>query len=376
METMRITLIISSLGPGGAERVISIMANYWAEHGQNVTLVTVGSQETDFYTLDPRVRRVGLHMMRDSSNFFAAVWGNVLRVWRLRQTIRDSHPDVILSFVDKTNVLALVSSLGLRKPVITSERIDPRQYEIGLIWEGLRRIVYPRAAAVVVQTHGVRSWAERLVNRTRVYVIPNPVQVPATSIECNGAQKLENSRQIVAAMGRLDRQKGFDLLLKAFARCAEQHTDWSLMILGEGDERASLEAIASELGIKDRVTMPGRTRDPFRILRGTDLFVLSSRYEGFPNALVEAMACKLPVICTDCPSGPRDIVRDGVDGILVPPNDVNALAEVMDRLMANQTERRYLAAHAVKVTERFGVDKVMNMWDELLIHTLRCRIHV
>jgi glycosyltransferase involved in cell wall biosynthesis len=172
-------------------------------------------------------------------------------------------------------------------------------------------------------------------------------------------------------MGRLNPQKGFDLLLQAFARCAEKHADWSLMILGEGDERPRLEAMASDLGIKDRVTMPGLVKDPLRILRGTDLFVLSSRYEGFPMALVEAMACKLPVISTDCPSGPRDIVRDGVNAILVPPNDVNALAGAMDRLMANQAERQRLGANAVQVIERFSVEKVMNIWDNLLSRTCR-----
>jgi glycosyltransferase involved in cell wall biosynthesis len=368
---MRITLIISSLGPGGAERVMSIMANYWAEHGHNLTLVTLGPPDTDFYALDPRVQRVGLDLMGYSSNFLAAVRNNVLRVRRLRQAIRASQPDVVLSFVDRTNVLVSMSTLGLGRPVIVSEHIDPRQHAVGFIWAGLRRLLYPRAAAVVVLTQGVRPWAEHFVKKETVHVIPNPVQVPAMSLESNGAQEPRGSGRTVAAMGRLNPQKGFDLLLQAFARCAEKHADWSLMILGEGDERPRLEAMASDLGIKDRVTMPGLVKDPLRILRGTDLFVLSSRYEGFPMALVEAMACKLPVISTDCPSGPRDIVRDGVNAILVPPNDVNALAGAMDRLMANQAERQRLGANAVQVIERFSVEKVMNIWDNLLSRTCR-----
>lgn len=372
MEAMRITLIISALGPGGAERVMSIMANYWAAHAQHVTLVTVGSLDTDFYALDPRVQRVGLGLMGYSSNFLAAVRNNVMRVRRLRQAIRTSQPDVVLSFVDRTNVLVLVSTLGLGMPVIVAEHTDPRQHAVGFIWAGLRRLLYPQAAAIVVLTQGLRPWAEHFVKKETVHVIPNPVQVPATSFESNGAQEPRGSGRTVAAMGRLSPVKGFDLLLKAFARCVEKHTDWSLMILGEGDERLRLEAMASDLGIKDRVTMPGLAKDPLRILSGTDLFVLSSRYEGFPMALVEAMACKLPVISADYPSGPRDIVRDGVDAILVPPNDVNALAGAMDRLMANQAERQRLGANAVQVIERFSIEKIMNTWDNLL--NLTCRV--
>ena len=372
MEAMRITLIISTLGPGGAERVMSIMANYWAVRGEYVTLVTIDSSDTDFYPLDPHVQRVGLGLMRDSSNFLAALRNNVLRVRRLRQAIRASHPDVVLSFLGRTNVLVLVSTLGLGRPVIVSEHTDPRQNAIGYTWAALRRLLYPRSAAVVVLTNGLRPWAEGFVKKGAVHIIPNPVQVPAMAFESNGAQGPKGSGRTVAAMGRLNPVKGFDLLLKAFARCAKKHTDWSLMILGEGDERPRLEAMASDLGIKDRVTLPGLVKDPLRILRRTDLFVLSSRYEGFPMALVEAMACKLPVISTDYPSGPQDIVRDGVSAILVPPNDVNALAGAMDRLMANQAERQRLGANAVQVIERFSIEKIMNMWDNLL--GLTCRV--
>jgi len=368
-NALRITLVISTLANGGAERVMTVMANYWAERDQEVTLITFASAKEDFYSLHPGIHRVGLNLMGASSHVAVAMKHNFQRLKRLRQEIKASRPDFVLSFIDKTNVLTLVASVGLGIPVIVSERNDPRQHSIGSAWSGLRFLLYRYADAVVVQSHAVHDWARRVVEGKSIYIIPNPVKP-----EFNGSPQVSSRKgvgHIVIAMGRLARQKGFDLLLRAFARCARKHLDWSLMILGEGEERGRLEALAVKLGIKDRVGMPGRTRDPFRILCGADLFVLPSRYEGFPNALVEAMACKLAVIGADCPSGPRDIIRDGVDGVLVPPNDVDALAAAMDRLMANPAERQRLSARAVEVVERFNIEKIMNMWDEVFTDVCR-----
>jgi GalNAc-alpha-(1->4)-GalNAc-alpha-(1->3)-diNAcBac-PP-undecaprenol alpha-1,4-N-acetyl-D-galactosaminyltransferase len=367
--TMRITLVISSLAAGGAERVLTSMANYWVERAHQVTLITVASADDDFYKHHPGIRRIALGLAGHSPHAVAAGWNNFRRLKRLREAIRTSKPDVILSFIDQANVLTLVASMGLGIPVIVSERIDPRHHYLGPIWAKLRRMLYPHAAAVVMQTDGVRIWAERFLKSHMVHVIPNAVSV--SPVLHNGSPDVKRPGGMIAAMGRLEHQKGFDILLKAFARCVRKHSDWSLIILGEGGERNRLEALAVELGITDRVSMTGQMQDPWKVLNGTDLFVLSSRYEGFPNALMEAMACGLAVISTDCPSGPREIIRDGIDGILVPPNDVAALAGAMDRLMADPAERQRLSAHAAEVAERFSTENIMDLWDGLLSHISR-----
>jgi len=365
---MRVTLVISTFGAGGAERVMAAMANHWAEHGREVTLITLASAREDFYALNPRIKRIGLEAAGVSSNIAAAVWNNLQRLKRLRQEIRASRPDIVLSFIDKGNVLTLAATLALRIPVVVSERIDPQYHDIGSLWGWLRRVFYPQAAALVVQTDGLRDWAERIVKSHAVHVIPNPVK-PMLNGDAHVSGFQGNGCRAVA-MGRLVTQKGFDLLLRAFAQCAAKHAGWSLIIAGEGPERTHLETLASDLGIRDRVRLVGVVQEPFSVLRGADLFVMSSRYEGFPNALLEAMACGCAVISTDCSSGPRDIIRDGIDGVLVRPDDVDSLAAAMDRLMGDQVARRGLEKRATEVSERFSTEKVMKMWDNLFLSIL------
>ena len=341
---------------------MSIMANYWAARGNEVTLVTFAAESTDFYDLHPEVKRVALGLTAASGHLWEALKNNLRRLRRLRQEIRASRPDVVISFIHWTNMLTLMAAFGQGAPVIVSERSDARRHRIGPGWSTLRRLLYPKAHAMVVQSEAMRRWAKTIVWKDNIYIIPNPVAPPPSSL---GTVSSSPGPRVVA-MGRLGYEKGFDLLLRAFEKCVAEHPDWSLIILGEGPERGRLKELATELGIEDRVRVAGLVREPAAILRGASMFVLSSRYEGFPNALLEAMACGAPVVSFDCPSGPTEIIRDGVDGILVPPEDVDALSAAMKRLMSDESERRRLALRAPEVLQRFGVEKVMEAWEAVI----------
>ena len=217
---------------------------------------------------------------------------------------------------------------------------------------------------LVVQTQDVLNWAVLLVGKRNAQVIPNPI---GELVSRQVGSTAEFPQPFILAVGRLDRQKGFDLLLHAFERLAGQHPNWSLVILGEGDERHSLEALIQKLHIEERVRLFGRHDNPASVMMQASLFVLSSRFEGFPNALLEAMACKLPVISFDCPSGPREIIRNGVDGILVSREDVDALVLAMQDLINHPEKREQLELRATEVTERFSLNRVMGMWEKVLM---------
>jgi GalNAc-alpha-(1->4)-GalNAc-alpha-(1->3)-diNAcBac-PP-undecaprenol alpha-1,4-N-acetyl-D-galactosaminyltransferase len=361
---MRLTLIIHALGCGGAERVMATMANYWAEKGWCVTLLTLeGTGAGDFYLIHPLVQRRPLGIAGASLSPIQGIRNNLTRALGLRRAIRESRPDAVISFMDRTNVLVLLSCLALRLPVIVSERRVPAQKRLGMIWEGLRHLLYPLASCLVAQTGSVLMYFGRGVRR-RARVIPNPVVRPDGPVGRGGTERV--GRVLIAA-GRLVPDKGFDLLIHAFGSIAPRHPEWTLEIWGDGPMRRTLEGLRDRLGLGDRVRLPGVTRSLAAEFARGDLYVLSSPSEGFPNALCEAMAHGLPAVSFDCPSGPREIIRDGIDGLLVPPGDVLALAASLSRLMGDEDERRRLASRAPEVAERFALEKVMGQWEEVVL---------
>jgi glycosyltransferase involved in cell wall biosynthesis len=372
-EGMRITLVISSLSTGGAERVLSSMANYWVTKGWCVTLLTMDDGRGHLaYDLHPAVRHYPLSVARTSSNPIQGIINNLVRIWVLRGAIKASTPQAVISFIDMTNVITLLSAFGLNIPVIVSERTDSAHHSIGKVWDILRKICYPYSSCLVTQTQKTLTYFSTAVRR-RARVIPNPVALhPYGKGEIRAKEDIRGGVKTVMGMGRLSEEKGFDLLLRAFDRISAQHPTWYLVIWGEGHLRTSLERLRDKVELRERVHFPGRTKCPFEKMYQADLFVMSSHYEGFPNVLCEAMACGLPVVSFDCPSGPREIIRDEVDGILVPNGDVDALAAAMDRLMSSEKERKHLSFRAVEICERFSREKVMGMWEELLAELSNC----
>jgi glycosyltransferase involved in cell wall biosynthesis len=274
----------------------------------------------------------------------------------MRGAIRASRPDAVLAFMVETNVLTVLATLGLRVPVVVQEHIYSSWPPLAAPWRLLRLLTYPVASSVVALTPSALATLG-LARGRRGRVVPNPVlPVPPEAVG-------PADPPVIVAMGRLVPQKGFDMLLGAFARVAAAHDRWSLEVWGDGPERASLERRRDELGLAGRVTFPGRTSVPYDVLRRASLFVMSSRREGFPMVLGEAMASGVPVVSFDCPSGPRELIRDGIDGLLIPPEDVDALAAGMERVIMDPDLASRLASRAPEVVERFSLASVLERWD-------------
>ncbi len=360
---MKITLISSSLRVGGAEQVMSIIANYWAATGWKVTILTFDDgSEAPFYKLDRRIEHRALGIEDLQANSIVSLIGNIGRVRALKKAIVASRPNVVISFVNTTNILTLLACRGLKVPTIVSEQVYPAFGQLSKICQRLQKWTYRQASLVTVQTHSALSFFPAFEGYTTL-VMPNPIAIPESDpIE----SRLYTDDRHLLAVGKLVYQKGFDLLIEAFAQVCDTHPDWTLTILGEGEMRPDLEDLISRLDLEERIYMPGTVKNVDAYLRKADLFVLPSRFEGFPVALCDAMACGVPVIAADCLSGPREIIHDQVDGLLVVSENVDALVAGLDTLMSDPAKRQYFSYYAPKVLDRFGLDRVMGLWNNAI----------
>jgi GalNAc-alpha-(1->4)-GalNAc-alpha-(1->3)-diNAcBac-PP-undecaprenol alpha-1,4-N-acetyl-D-galactosaminyltransferase len=360
---MKLTLISSSLRAGSAEQVMSIVANYWANQGWQITLLTFDDgSEPPFYDLDRRISHRPLGMDVTKIDPLMARMGNFGQLGVLKKAIIASRPDVVISFVNKTNIVTLLACRGLKVPTIVSEHVYPAYGELNKAWQKLQKRTYRRADLITVQTHSALSFFPAFEGYN-TSVMPNPIAIPESEpIE----SRLYTDDRHILAVGELIPQKGFDLLIKAFAQICHQHPEWTLTILGDGEMREELEALTVAFGLEERIYMPGTLKNVAAYLRKADLFALSSRFEGFPVTLCDAMACGVPVIAADCLSGPREIIHNGTDGMLVVPDNVDALASGIDILMSDPVKRQYFSHYAPKVLDRFGLEQVMSLWNNAI----------
>lgn len=376
---MRILFFVSSLNAGGAERVATTLANAWARRGDEVTLVpTYLTKQPSFYPLDDAVR---LQWLADRPGSSLSRWLPGLGKWlQMRRLIRQLRPDVIVSFLTNVNVNVLIASAGLAVPVIVSERTNPAHSQnTGRILRFLRRWSYRRARIVVMQTQAsVQPFRALVPSVSDIAVVPNPLPAELSAMSAHtgrdagtdmlpqqpGQDGLRGGELV--AMGRMVAIKQFDVLIDAFAQLAPRHPAWTLTIWGDGPLRDSLAAQVDRLGLNGRIVLAGRTSRPWEALSRADLFVMTSRVEGFPNVLLEAMALALPCVALDCPSGPAELSRDGQDARLIPLDAPHALVGALDELMSDTGLRQQLGTQAaVSVKQRYGLPAILAQWDAI-----------
>lgn len=364
---MNLLIFTGSLWCGGAERVAANLANHWADKGWNVSIVTLASVEMDFYELHPTVRRITLNLARDSGNPLAAVVNNLRRITTLRRVLRAVQPDIALAMMVSANVLLALAAIGMRDiTTIGSEHIHPPQSPLGTVWATLQAGLYGHLAAVTALTKESSAWLRQHTRSRKIAVIPNAAPFPLPEQEpCLEPPNLPEGRCMLLAVGRLAEGKGFGLLIETFSRLAQDFPDWMLVILGEGPDREALEHQVQSVGLVGRIRLPGQAGNVSRWYKAADLYVMSSQFEGFGNTLAEAMTHGLPVVSFDCDTGPRNIIRHGMDGLLVPACDTNALEGALRGMMADPSLRHRFAQKAVEARERFSIEKIAAMWEGL-----------
>ncbi len=356
-----IALVISDMSSsGGAQRVVATLANAWAARGRNVLVITFDDGLRDFFPLDARVQRIALDLMQESRSALSGIAANLRRILILRRILAMSDISTAVAFVGATNILTVLAGIGLDRRVVISERNDPARQSLGQPWDWLRERLYRYADLVTANSRAALLAMGRYVPAEKLAHVPNPLGIDPARTGARGASRT------ILTVGRLDRQKGHDVLLEAFARSRARSDGWRLAIVGDGPLADPLGAQAEALGVADQVAWHGWVSDPSVCYAASAVFVLASRHEGTPNVVLEALSAGLPVIVTEACGGALEFVKDEDTGLVVPTEDPDALAAAIDRL-ADRAELRESLGEAGR--RRLGdghPERALARWDAVL----------
>lgn len=352
----KICIIAPSLQNGGIERALTTLSNHFIKRNHKVMYVACRSGK-HFFDLHPEVIFKEPDF-KHTTSIVKKVFSYYKIIRFLRKQLREFSPDVVLSFGDIINPLALLANKGLNYPIYISDRISPKQ-QLGWFKNFMKKISYRDAFGFIAQSEMAAEYKRQVFgNQINLRIIPNSLREIADS---SGIEK-ENW---LIGVGRLSYEKGFDRLIEAFAEI-KNYKDWKLVLVGDGPEREKLKIQVEKIGIENRVVFLGARKDVDQLLARSKIFVIPSRYEGFPNALCEAMASPLPCISFDSISA-SDIIENHVNGVVVPDGDIGALAKEMEILMDNEGLRHKYAVNAYSIRKRLNEEKIGDMFLDFIL---------
>lgn len=365
-KNKNICFCINSLDSGGAERVVSILANYFVSKN-DVSIITMTDNNIQ-YKIDKKVNIIKL--VKNKKNIKNKILKKILlipktivRIQKLNKVFRSQRPDIIISFLPEASFMSLIANKG-RYKIIISDRNDPNIEYKNKIYNFLMKKLYPKADGFVFQTNDAKEYFNDIIDFSEkpYKIIYNPVSEKFICDRYNGKRK----KQIVS-VGRLQEQKNFELLINAFSKIEKKYPDYKLVIYGEGNLRKCLEDKVQMLNLENRILLPGVIKNVKEKIYNSSIFVLSSNYEGMPNALIEAMCIGLPVISTNCPcGGPKMLIENNVNGILIDTNNVEQLANSMELLLNDKKFADTLGKNASTIIDKVNPDAVNKEWEKLI----------
>ena len=347
---MRILFVTNGLQAGGSERVVALLANRLAERKHDVSVICVRGKES-FYPIHQEVHLFFL----DKEQHCDSLWKKML--W-IRSYVRRMGIEVVIAFIVRVYGFTIAALLGCGVPVITSERNDPRSFNLLSRW--IMRVFLPLSSRHVVQTTHIKAYYPSFIQRKTI-IIPNPVSSKVLS------QPVVQKRDLLISVGRLVPQKNQQLLIDSFAAIADKHPTYQLVIYGEGLLRDSLQQRIRQLGMEERILLPGRTKDIIRRLAEARIFCLSSTHEGMSNAMIEAVCVGLPVVTTRV-SGVEELVTDGENGLVV-QEDISAYSAALDRLMNDNTLQEQMGRNGRQRAELFDLTNIIRLWETIMMKT-------
>ncbi len=360
-ERKKILFINNALSGGGSERVMCLLASKFAENKYDVSMIVLSKSENQ-YVFDSNIQLLYFYKNRIYKNYFIDLVRYIREIYKLY------HYDIVISFMPGINAASIIALLGKKKTLVVSDRSNPSvsSDRADCFFKAINRFLYIFTSLVVFQTEDVKKYYPSFIRKKSI-VIGNPVN-PAISDRINRASTHITQSQKIVAVGRLIPVKNHELLVRAFDSFDRIIPGYKLVIYGEGPEKESLTSLINKLNLSEKVVLFGFTQDVYSEIADACMYVLTSNSEGMPNSLMEAMAMGLPVIGTDCPiGGVSALINDGESGILIKPNDKEALVSAMIKIVEDEEFKEKIASNARCINEKYSLESIYSLWEKQIL---------
>jgi GalNAc-alpha-(1->4)-GalNAc-alpha-(1->3)-diNAcBac-PP-undecaprenol alpha-1,4-N-acetyl-D-galactosaminyltransferase len=364
LKKKKIGFVIGELSSGGAERVISTLSNDLIERF-DITIITF-VKSSSFYPLDTRIKVVACNdKIIKPISIFDSLKLNYILLKRISQIVKKEEINILIGFITSANILTTIAAKLNGIPCIISERNNPLVEDVPKLWEILRKFVYPMANSLVLQTNGIKKLYEKKIKPQRITILPNPISSELSKLRSNTIKR----EKIILTVGRLDKNKCHDKLISAFNTLSLK--GWKVKIIGDGVKKQELNKLIESYNLSDKIEIIPKVKDIHNFYNRASIFVFTSKTEGFPNALLEAMHYGLPCISTNCNFGPSDLINDGVNGFLIPINDQAVLINKLSQLINNVELQKQFSIKGKAKTENYVSKKVTTQWESLINYNLK-----